>query len=152
MENTNFDSYCAIDISATSVNITREFTKYSLRGQAKKNYMVLQKDFFDFTSDDKFDAIIMGEVLEHVENPTMFLDKIYDVAKEDAFIYITTAINAPQPDHIYHFKTIEDVLKMFADSNMEVVDQIALTANKVSIEKALKKKYAIVVGFVLRKI
>ena len=152
MENTNFDSYCAIDISATSVNITREFTKYSLRGQAKKNYMVLQKDFFDFTSDDKFDAIIMGEVLEHVENPTMFLEKIHDIAKDDAFIYITTAINAPQPDHIYHFKTIEDVLKMFADSNMEVVDQIALTANKVSIEKALKKKYAIVVGFVLRKI
>ncbi len=151
MENTDFDSYCAVDISETSVNITKSFCEYSLGNATNKNYQVLHKNFFDYTPKDKFDAVIMGEVLEHVENPKMFLEKIYDVANDDAFIYITTAINAPQPDHIYHFRTIDEVLDLFRNTKLGVVDQILLTANNVPIEKAINKEYAIVAGFVLSK-
>lgn len=65
--------------------------------------------------------------------------------------YITVVINAPQPDHIYHFASLEDVEVMIKKADLEVLNKIYCTANNVSLEKALKKKYAIVAGLTLKK-
>lgn len=52
---------------------------------------------------------------------------------------MSTAINAPQPDHIYHFESLEEVSEMFTKCNFGIVEQIARTANNISLEKAKKK-------------
>ena len=51
----------------------------------------------------------MGEVLEHVEQPEVFLRRIADLAKDDAYIFITTCINAPAVDHIYLWRTTDEL-------------------------------------------
>jgi 2-polyprenyl-3-methyl-5-hydroxy-6-metoxy-1,4-benzoquinol methylase len=151
IQNTTFDYYCAVDISETSVNITKDFCDFSLPGY-NGLVEILKADFFEFNCEDKFDAIVMGEVLEHVENPYQFLKKIYDIANEGAYIYISTAVNAPQPDHIYHFKNLDEVYFLLNKARLKIKNQVLIPANANSLDKAIKKGYAIVVGLALEKL
>ncbi|MDR0823126.1 MAG: class I SAM-dependent methyltransferase [Endomicrobium sp.] len=150
MRNTNFSKYIGIDISETSAERTKEFIKWSLK-ENRQDWEILNKDFFDYEISDKPNAIVMGEVLEHVENPLSFLNKIYDISTNDTRIYISTAVNAPQLDHIYLFNDIDEVKNMFKKAKLEIIDMAAEASNFASIEKALQKKTAIVVAFILKK-
>jgi len=47
-------------------------------------------DFLEFESDQKWDIIIMGDVLEHVSNPDLALAKAESLLNEDGAIWIST--------------------------------------------------------------
>lgn len=150
MQSTNFSKYVAVDISKTCVEFCNRFVKQH-KALKSKDYEILQKDFFDYNADSKFDAIIMGEVLEHVEAPLAFLNKIYETAADNAFIYITTVINCPQKDHIYLFRCLDDIKDLFRKANLKISDLIQLPTNRYTLEKAIKDKLAINIAFVLKK-
>jgi 2-polyprenyl-3-methyl-5-hydroxy-6-metoxy-1,4-benzoquinol methylase len=145
-----FDSYSAIDLSKTSVEATVSYLQHSVKCNGKK-YTVTREDFFEYNAGNLFDVVVMGEVLEHVEKPQMFLNKIHGIIKKDGRVFISTAINAPQPDHIYLFRTLKEVTNLIELSHFRVVDYIAENAQGFSLEKAEKKKTAIVVAFILEK-
>ncbi len=151
LEFTDLDEYIGVDISDTSVEMTKAFIAHSMP-DSKKNYQVINKDFFEYSDDEKFDVIVMGEVLEHVEEPLQFLKKIYSVASNHAYIYITTAINAPQPDHLYLFRNLDEVEALFNEAHLEVTDYIAVTTNNMPLEKAIKKGRTVTVAYTLKKI
>lgn len=149
-ENMNFDSFYAVDISQSSVDITNSFLNYVYHDQPDNlnKILVERKDFFDL-DDNKYDAIVISEVIEHVVNPKDFLVQVKKLAKKDSFIYISTAINSPFPDHLYLFRSIEEVHKMIEEAGLIIVDEITSTSEGISLEKAIKKKYDITIGFIL---
>lgn len=149
MEKSAYDSYLAVDIAQSSVDVTAAYVEYCLPGRT--NWQVRQMDFFDFDSSEQFDAIVMGEVLEHVEQPRKFLNKIRELAKDDAFIYISTAVNAPCFDHIYYFSSVTEVEQMFAECGLKVKDKVYATAGGLDFDKAVKKKATIVPAYLLEK-
>jgi len=150
MQNTNFQKYTAIDISKASVELTLDYIHYSMPNTDKK-YEVICEDVFRYRTSELFDMVVMGEILEHVENPSAFLHRIYQLASDNAKIFITTAINAPQVDHICLFSSMKEVIDLIKSENFLIVDLIAVNANNLPIEKAEKKKVAINVGFILKK-
>lgn len=143
-----FQKYCACDISKTSVDGCNRYLKY--RGLADK-CTVIQKDFFCYDSNEKFDCIVMGEVLEHVEQPSSMLQKIYGLLQVGGMTFISTVINAPMIDHIFLFSNIEQILDMVTKIGFKVVDYMCCAEGKISIEKAVKRKQAINIAVVLRK-
>lgn len=149
MENTDFDEYIGVDVSATAAEMTKKFAEYAVG--SRKNYDIFHKNFFDYSSEEKFQGIVMGEVLEHVDNPLQFLKKIYELADENAFIFLSTAINSPYPDHVYHFHNMGEIYELFNQSNLQVKTEICTTIEGISLERAIEKKFDIVVGFVLEK-
>lgn len=152
MENTNFDSYVGIDISPSATEQTRKFLNYYYKDNDDllNRLEVKCEDFFDFKDNEKMDAIVISQVIEHVENPSEFLRKARRLAEQNALVYVSTAINSPFPDHIYHFHNSEEVRKLIRDSGFEIVDEFQSTSDGVSLDKAIRKKYDIVIGFILK--
>lgn len=146
--NCRFREFLACDVSKTSVDGSNRFLKY--RNLADR-CTVLEKNFFQYDSDDKFDCIVMGEVLEHVEQPLEMLSKIHELLSEGGKSFITTVINAPTLDHIYLFGSIDEVLGMAKEAGFKVFDYMYATEADVSLERAVKRKQAIVIAMILEK-
>jgi hypothetical protein len=55
------------------------------------------------------DWLICVEVLEHLEDPMEFLHALRSLLRPGGTAFIATALNAPNADHIYLYRTAEDV-------------------------------------------
>ena len=106
-------------------------------------------DFLDGDFKGKFDAIVMGEVLEHVEKPDIFLEKITELSKKETFIFINTCINTPAIDHIYLFESIEDIETLFLRSGLNVRERLLVPYEEMSIDETMNRSLPLLTAFVL---
>lgn len=60
--------------------------------------------YFDGSGIEKYDSIFLIEILEHLDKPYDLLAACYKVMKPGSRIYLTTATNIPQFDHLYNFE------------------------------------------------
>lgn len=68
-----------------------------------------------------FDLVICQEVLEHLENPDMFCKALFAMTRPGGYAYITAAINAAHVDHIYLYRSLDDVLDQIRSAGFEVL-------------------------------
>lgn len=123
MRSCQYGNYQAVDISPTSIALTRSILESGEFGDFR-NFDLVCDNFLNATfSGKKFDAIVMGEVLEHVENPAAFMNKIRELSNPGTFIFVTTAINAPAIDHIYLFESPEAVHDLVQQAGFRVVSE-----------------------------
>lgn len=142
-----FNEYTGIDVSESSISMTSEFLDYM---GTKSDFKLIHKDIFDFNSQEKFDFISCGEVIEHVENPSAFLKKFNDLLSENGKIYISTATNSPFPDHIYLFQKTDDIEAIIYEAGFVVVDRIVISAEGYPKSK-WKDGMEMSVGYILEK-
>jgi 2-polyprenyl-3-methyl-5-hydroxy-6-metoxy-1,4-benzoquinol methylase len=144
-----YDSFLGVDVSETSIRQTRDLVAHDATGRAA-NVRLECLDFLEATlPEDGFDAIVMGEVLEHVEQPELFLRRIAALARDDCFIFVTTCINAPAIDHIYLFRDLVEVKALFDSCGFRIRQQRICPHAGKSVEECLEGRYAINVGYVL---
>lgn len=60
------------------------------------------------------DGATMGEILEHVSEPTLALKHLRAMLREDALAFITTVIDSNAVDHIYQFESLAEIDSMIA--------------------------------------
>ena len=151
MRKSKYDQFDGIDLSPTSVAMTRALLGDGVFGSFQ-NYRIFEQDFLD--SDfvpDSYAAVVMGEVLEHVEEPAIFLDRIRQVATSDAYIFITTPINAPAIDHIYLFDSFQSIESLVSDAELRIVDKLLVPYPGLSVEESTEQSLPINVALVLAK-
>lgn len=146
---TGYKHYLGIDISPTCVQMCKEMIEQRIP-EGSKNIDIREQDFFQYDG-PVCDAVVLGEILEHIESPQTFLEKVYDITHEESFIYITTVVNCPQKDHIYLFRNIEEIEKMYQEIGFEICDKLVCPTNGYTIEKALKKQTAIITAHIIKK-
>lgn len=135
-----------VDISETSLAMTRQII--GLDGD-KINYHL--KDIFDYDGTETYDFIVLGEVIEHLDNPKAILSKLSDLLTEDGLLWVTTPTNSPALDHVYLFKTKEEVLELIEASGLEIVDDCNFYAEDVDEATAAKNKITNLVGVFCKK-
>jgi len=100
------------DISPYSLNFAQK-----ILSQAGHNDTELKLgDVIETPLDQKCDYIICGELLEHVANPEGLLRKASDCLLSGGKLFLTTAINAPQEDHIVLFRSLSEVVELLEQS------------------------------------
>lgn len=143
-----YDDHLGIDISPASLAMTRALL--AREHGAAGRWQLQQADFLGASAPEgPFDAIVMGEVLEHVEQPQAFLARIRALAAAGAFIFVTTAINAPAVDHIYLFRTVEEVEELVRASGLGIVDRLATPYPGCSMDETVARQLPINIALVL---
>ena len=140
----------AVDISATSLAQTRAVLEHFHPGSSSQ-VTLQESDFLDAGGlpAASFDILVMGEVLEHVEQPQLFLERLRALAAPNAHIFITTCINAPAIDHIYLWRTLDDLEDMIRASGLNIQQHLYLPYEGKTLDEALEAKLAINVAYVL---
>jgi hypothetical protein len=71
---------------------------------------------------NKSNVIVLGEILEHLEDPLKVLNKVSNHLSSGGLIWITIPINAPAIDHISLFRSKEEVFALVEKAGLEIID------------------------------
>lgn len=119
----NFDfKYTMVDISETSIEMSKSFVK-------SDKVTFVHQDVFKYFTDTKFDFIIMGEVLEHVEQPLELMQKLHSLGSEHTTAFITVPCNSPMIDHIYLFRNPAEIIALFNEAGWEVALDLVVSSD-----------------------
>ncbi|NQV08246.1 methyltransferase domain-containing protein, partial [Candidatus Woesearchaeota archaeon] len=107
IRNNNVWDGTGYDLSKSSVEFSKKLVKMN-----NQSIRIEKENVFDIPKENKYDRIICGELLEHLENPKDLLTKLKELVSDNGRIFLSTAIWAASPDHIYLFKNAEEVREM----------------------------------------
>ena len=147
----NLKSFDIIDISKTSLNLTKSFLSSFLK-KNKVNIKYILGDFLKKKIDIKYDIIVCGEVLEHVSDPIKFMKKVHYYLNNKGKVFISTCINCPAIDHVNQWHNIGEIRKIFKKSKLDILNEKVLPVEKVSYNKALKNKITVNYSAILKKL
>jgi 2-polyprenyl-3-methyl-5-hydroxy-6-metoxy-1,4-benzoquinol methylase len=146
----SFDRMIGVDISAASIALTKDIVAHMGTTSRAKNELI--ESALPKIPDDELDCscIVMGEVLEHVEDPGLFLRKIARLSRPDTHVFITTCVNAPAVDHISLFRTPGEVEELIAANGLELVHALRVPYAGKTLEECEAQQLAINVAYTLR--
>jgi len=140
-----------VDISSASVELSNDIMRH-YRVEAEAEIQIQQADFLQFSDGGgPYSCIVMGEVLEHVEDPGLFLRKVQRLSGAGTHIYITTCLNAPAVDHIFLFGKSADVEELARDSGLVVEDRFVAPHAGKSLAECEAERLPVNVAYVMRK-
>lgn len=111
-----------VDISESSI----EFSKKLLDSNNISNdsYKIIKQDFLKLDETKQFDIICCGEFLEHLENPLDALKKFHRLLNKNGKIFITVAVWAANIDHIYLYRSAEEVRNHIRESGFKIEKEL----------------------------
>lgn len=145
----NAIDYEVVDISKTSINITKSIIDYLTKKKIKINYNL--QDVLKYKSKSKFDFIEMGEVLEHVDEPGKLLKKINNLLTNEGKVFLSTCVDCPTIDHVYHFKSVNDIESLINASGFKIEERLILPVENLPMKEIIKKKITINYCAILNK-
>ncbi len=147
-----FAKLTGVDISASSIAMTRDIlSHYGVKNSC--DVELIEADFLSLELvSEPYSCIVMGEVLEHVENPADFLKKLAELSSPDTHIYVTTCINAPAVDHIYLFNKPSEIEEMALSCGLRVKNNLYTPYGNLTVEDSINQLLPVNVAYTLNKI
>ena len=145
--------YIAVDVSEKAIEVCRDFFGWACdKGIIKSGSLeAVCMDVFEWTNQTVPDVLGMFEVLEHVPNPRQLLQRLLEIAGQDTVLFVSTVINSPMPDHIYLFRSQDEVKSMVEAAGFAITACCCAPANGLSLEQAEKSENPITIALELRR-
>jgi len=96
-----------VDLADSSIEFSERL--FEVNNIPKNSFKILKMDFHQIDSKEKYDRILCGEFLEHLEDPLAALKKLKSLLTKDGKLFITAAVWAAHIDHIFLYKSSEEV-------------------------------------------
>lgn len=128
-------SATAWDLSPVSV----EHTRSGLAKLGVTNVNCVVRNALSVSeTDDKFDFIVLSEVLEHIEDPIVVMKKIRDIISPDGVVFVNVPINSPSPDHLYLMRTPDEARALLRQTGFAIETEGMFATQGMKLERALK--------------
>ena len=125
-----------VDISPSSMELAR-----GIASDLPIQFRMM--NILDYTSDLKFDFITVGEVIEHLEDPTELLEGVRNFLAPGGKAFISTPANSATINHIYHFSSGAEIRAMIENSGFRILNEKQQYSQNMSEERAQKLKIAL---------
>jgi len=140
------DRLVAWDVSKSSIQATTSALKTL---KVSKSVSLIEQDVLVAPPEpESFDGAVISEVLEHLEDPGKALDTLYKSLKPGGRIFINIPINSPAPDHIYLWRSTDEVVELIESSGFTVSLAKYFPVTGVSLDVAIEKDFSISCVFV----
>jgi 2-polyprenyl-3-methyl-5-hydroxy-6-metoxy-1,4-benzoquinol methylase len=150
MRRSRYTTFEGIDISATSVRMTCDLLDSGHFGPLQ-DYAIHEGDFLQFRPAERYDAVVIGEVLEHVEQPQQFLAQAAALSTARPFIFVTTCINAPAIDHLSLFESAAQLHELASAAGLVVQDECLAPYPGKSLTESMHERLPVNIALVLGK-
>lgn len=145
------DKFVAVDISDTSIQITKSIMSHLYPEQAGRiDYY--HGDMLDLDLNAKYDFITMGEVIEHVNFPDKLLEKLRDLLSDDGRAFVSTCVDCPAIDHVYHFKSIQEIRDLLTSCGLSIINEEICPVEDLPMEEIVRRKITINYCAIVEKI
>ena len=138
-------NYTMVDISETSIALSKTFIK-------DERVSFILEDVYKYQTDVRYDFIIMGEVLEHVEDPLGLMKKLHELGSDNATAFITVPCNGPAIDHIYLFRNPSEIIALYKEAGWEVAQDLSESSEKGRVLSESDPLVAVMYAAFLKKI
>jgi len=138
-----------VDISQSSIEVTREFLNaFDVSADAVRFLLA------DFMGPNlalgSFDLIVLGEIIEHVNDAGAMLRRATELLAHDGTIFLTTCANCPAADHVYYFGSADDIRELIAASGLQIEREVVLAAEVVPEDRWRAERTTVNYGALLR--
>ena len=98
--------------------------------------------------DAQYPSIVFSEVLEHLEEPPKALRALYRLLAPGGRIFINAPVNSPAPDHLYLFRTPEQVEDMVRAAGFAIEDRLLAPCSGATLDRARRLDLTISVAVI----
>lgn len=127
------------DISPASISATRN----ALDRMGASGKITLRLCDLFTVHDEVFDSIVCSEVLEHLEDPGAALEVMGRLLAPGGRLFINAPVNSPAPDHIYLFRTPEELVDLMRKVGFEIVQTHFAPITGATLERARRQALTI---------
>ena len=147
----HFKNYTAVDVSPASVAMTENAVKDCPDIPDGVKYRCICQDATTLDENEKYDLVVIQEVLEHIEDPLGMMKKIRNILTDNGTAYLMMPIAAPAIHHIFLFKNREHVRSLVEQAGLEIITEEDITQNNIPAEEAEQKVLPIDVCLIVKK-
>ncbi len=101
---------------------------------------IFSDDVMSSSFADKFDGIVLSEVLEHLEDPLRALKVLHHLTRPGGTVWINVPSNSPAPDHLYLVEEAADVERLLEYAGFEIRDSVTYPTTGATVESAKMNK------------
>jgi 2-polyprenyl-3-methyl-5-hydroxy-6-metoxy-1,4-benzoquinol methylase len=87
-----------------------------------------------------YDAVVVSEVLEHLDRPEAALDSVLKALRPGGLAFFNVPTNSPAPDHIYLWDSPAAVEDLVRSRGFSIVSSDAAPTTGYDLDRALRRK------------